>query len=193
MTAAQTTTRYTPEDLLAMPKEAGRFELVDGRLLEKAVSKFSDYVAGQILFLLQTWCWQTRLGIAVPEAWIQCFPRQEEMVRIPDVLYISHERRADDSPQIHGMFRVAPDLAIEVLSPSNVMIDMDVKREDYFAAGVRQVWIVNPDVRTVTMYHQDGRVTLLHEHDDLIGDDDLLPGFRCKVADFFALPVPKQD
>jgi len=191
MTAAPTTPRYTPEDLLKMPKEAGQFELVNGQLLEKPVSAISQVIGTLVAHFLNVWAGKTGAGLAISEADFRCFA-DEGTVRKPDVAFLSSDRLSRLKIG-HGFFRVAPDLAIEVLSPSNSAIDIEVKRDEYFSADVRQVWIVNPDAKSVTIHRPDGSAKVLHEKDELVGDDDLLPGFRCKVADVFTIPAAKQN
>ncbi|MDQ3803002.1 MAG: Uma2 family endonuclease [Acidobacteriota bacterium] len=78
----------------------------------------------------------------------------------------------------------APDLAVEVLSKSNAVAEIDEKIELYFAAGARQVWIVNPKRRTVAVYRSPIEVRILVEHDALEGGD-VLPGFSLKLSELF--------
>jgi hypothetical protein len=80
---------------------------------------------------------------------------------------------------------LVPDLAVEVLSPSNTEAEMARKRQEYFAAGVRLVWMVDPDARTVTVYTAPDQSTVLGEVDTLSGDP-VLPGFTLPLRDLFA-------
>jgi Uma2 family endonuclease len=80
---------------------------------------------------------------------------------------------------------LAPDLAVEVLSESNTAAEMARKREEYFAAGVRLVWLVDPRSRTVTVHDAEGRSTTLDETATLDGGA-VLPGFAMPLRDLFA-------
>jgi Uma2 family endonuclease len=83
-----------------------------------------------------------------------------------------------------GFIKVPPDLAVEVLSPNDLAYEVDRKVAEYFSAGVRLIWIVNPETRSVTIYRPDGTASKLNDRDTLEGED-VLPGFRCPVRDFF--------
>jgi Uma2 family endonuclease len=73
---------------------------------------------------------------------------------------------------------------VEVLSPNDIAYEVDAKVREYLAAGVRLVWVINPDGRTVTIHRPQGPGTVLHEQDELAGET-VLPGFRCRIADLF--------
>ena len=81
---------------------------------------------------------------------------------------------------------VSPDLAVEVLSPSNTAAEMARKRADYFAGGTRLVWMVDPPARTIAVYVPDGAAPVVYGTGDVIGGDEVLPGFTMAVADAFA-------
>lgn len=109
--------------------------------------------------------------------------RDPDSVRGPDVLFVSRQRwpqeRAPD-----GFLEVAPDLAVEVLSPHDVWKDVLEKTSEYFDAGVREVWVVDPDLRTVQVFRPDAPPRKLTSS-DIIESADVLPGFSCPVAEFF--------
>ena len=83
-----------------------------------------------------------------------------------------------------GCFDGAPDLAVEVLSPDDRLIDVESKIRDYFDAGCRQVWVIAPKVDTVSIYRSRKDIQILTEQDTLLGKDFLL-GFECSMADLF--------
>jgi Uma2 family endonuclease len=80
---------------------------------------------------------------------------------------------------------IPADLVVEVLSPNDHIYDVNKKVELYLACGFRLVWVVDPEVRIVYVHRADGSVTKLHENDEITGEG-ALPGFRLKVAEFFA-------
>lgn len=105
--------------------------------------------------------------------------RGPDSVRGPDVAFWSKER-VREVPV--GYFELAPDLAVDVLSPSNTSKQIRAKLREYFAKGVRMVWVVAPEDRTVTIYRSADEGRVLHES-ALDDGDDVLPGFQCRVND----------
>ena len=80
------------------------------------------------------------------------------------------------------------DLAIEVISPNDIYMKVMSKMEDYFAAGVRQVWLVDPEYHRVSIYRSPTDVAILTEEQELVSED-LLPGFRCRLSEIFKTPA----
>ncbi len=179
---------YTPEDLLTMP-DGDRYELIDGQLVERTMSTLASYVAGQVLWLLQSFCARNRLGWVFPEGiTYQCFPAAPGQVRKADTSFIRLDRLSAAQATEEGHCPIAPDLAVEVLSPNDLAYEIDRKVREFLAAGVKLVWVVNPEVRTVQVHRPEGAGAILHEQDELSGED-VLPGFRCRVGEFFILPT----
>jgi Uma2 family endonuclease len=87
-----------------------------------------------------------------------------------------------------GYIRISPDLAVEVLSPNDLAYEVDQKVEEYFSVGVRLIWVINPEKRTVIVYRPDGTATKLSEKDTLEGEE-VLPGFSCSISAFFPDPT----
>ena len=105
-------------------------------------------------------------------------------VRAPDVAFVSRSRLP--SPEESVSFgRLAPDLAVEVLSPSNTATAILDKVEDYLEAGTRLVWVVEPHRRSVTVYRSRNEIRLLGQGDELDGYD-VLPGFSLQISEVFA-------
>ncbi|MBI1760616.1 MAG: Uma2 family endonuclease [Acidobacteria bacterium] len=102
--------------------------------------------------------------------------------RLPDLAFLAKERiPAEGVP--FGKWDIAPDLAVEVISPNDIYTNVKTKLSDYFNAGVREVWIVEPETKLVTIYQSLTRDRILSEDDQLTSD--LLPGFTCRVGDLF--------
>lgn len=102
-----------------------------------------------------------------------------------DAAFVSNERLATVET-FEKFFPFAPDLAVEVLSPSNTVQEIDEKVNFYFAAGSRAVWVFNPKRRTVAAYRSPFDVKILSEQDALEGGD-VLPGFRLDLSKLFAV------
>jgi len=107
-----------------------------------------------------------------------------DTVRGPDVSYWSAERLPLDQEPV-GYPAMAPDLSVEVLSPSNRGPVIRAKMQEYFARGVRMVWVVDPDDHTVTVYRSPDEGRIFHENATLSGEE-VLPGFSCRVAELFS-------
>lgn len=178
-------TAITPEDLLSMA-DGKDFELVGGELVERNMGWKSSYIGGRLHRWLGNYSEEKGLGRVAPaDASYQCFAHTPEKVRRPDVSFLSFER-LPLGREPEGHCPVAPDLAAEVVSPNDLYYEVEEKVAEYIAAGVRLVWVVNPATRSVRVHRSDGTVTDLEEADELSGED-VIPGFRCRVADLFAV------
>jgi Uma2 family endonuclease len=175
----------TVEEFLVAELPEGKSELVRGevRLTPPAGAPHGGATAN-LVFSLTAYVRQHRLGAvfggAVGYELIQ-FPHT---VRVPDASFV----RADRLPAgglRPGLFTFAPDLAIEVLSPSERASEIEEKLYDYITAGTALVWIADPVRRTIMTVSSDAPVRLLSEGDALDGGT-VIPGFSCPVADVFA-------
>ena len=101
------------------------------------------------------------------------------MVRKPDVSFIRKGRLPGDAiPK--GWVKIAPDLAVEVISPNDTAEDLEEKLEDYQKAGVPLVWVIYPERRMARVFRQGSPPVVLGEDDELSGED-VIPGFRCPL------------
>ena len=108
-----------------------------------------------------------------------------ETVRNPDVAFVTanHLKNIDiDRSPVGG----APALAVEVISPGDLVSELNQKLEEYLRAGVKIVWVIDPQQRIVWVHHPDGMSWRLHETDEISGEE-VIPGFRCSVGAFFPL------
>ena len=173
----------TPDDLLGMD---GLYELVDGELREKPMAFESGDVTAAISSGLFVYVKANGLGKVVSEVTFRCFPDKPAQVRRPDVAFVAAARLAGVPRR--GHVPVRPDLAVEVTSPDDKVLDLEDKLADYQSAGVPLVWVFNPELRTVRVYRPDGSSRLLHESDTLDGGD-VLPGFAAVVRDLLPAAV----
>lgn len=181
--ATENQTRYTPEDLLAMP-EGKNYELVDGRLVERNMGAESSWIGGNLYFALRSCCKDPGVGWVWPaDNGYQCFPHAPKRVRRPDVSFLRAGRLpGGELPK--GHVRIAPDLAVEVVSPPDLASEIEEKIDDYQKAGVPLIWVIYPESRTVFIRRANGTVTQLHQDDELTGEE-IIPGFRCVVRSLF--------
>lgn len=178
-----TTHTYTPADLLRLP-DGDRFELVNGQLVEKRMGGKSSWVGGEIFGELRNYA-RRHGGWAFPsDASFQCFPFEPGMVRRPDAAYVAAGRfENDEIPD--GHIAIPPDLAVEVVSPHDVYTRVEDKVGEYLQAGVRVVWILNPENRSVRVFEESANRSVQFGPDDELSAEDVLPGFRCRIADLF--------
>lgn len=183
---AATPTFTTPEGMSSLPDDGRTYELVNGELVEKSMSDLSQIVANNLMEELVVWSRRTGAGRSLVEASFRCFPHAPDMVRRPDVCFLSAVQLAG-YPWGQGHFTVAPELAVEVVSPNDEVYELDQKIRDYFQAGVRLVWIVNPELQIVRIHRAPGNVSELVD-DAVLDGENVLPGFRCSLPVLFARP-----
>jgi Uma2 family endonuclease len=189
MTTAAAKTVFTPDDLLRM-SDAVNYELVDGSLVERQMGAESSAIAGAILSLLLVFVKSKRAGhVFTSECSYQCFADDPNKLRRADVSFIRMGRLPDEQVP-KGQVRIAPDLAVEVLSPGDLAYEVEEKVAEYLAAGVKLVWVVSPNTRSVRIHRardaKQGAVSALSESDRISGEE-VLPGFECAVAEFFQI------
>lgn len=176
------TKQITGEELAAM-EDIGPCELVAGRIVPMVPPGFEH---GEVEFTIgseiRTFARAHNLGrVSGGEAGIYT-SRNPDTVRGAAVIFISHERYAQKKSS--SFLDVAPDLVVEVLSPSNSLSETMQKLREYFAIGVRLVWVVDPPVQSVYAYRALTDVREFRGDDDLPGDD-VLPGFTINVKQLF--------
>ncbi|MCL4303305.1 MAG: Uma2 family endonuclease [Anaerolineae bacterium] len=172
----------TGEELFAMG-DIGPCELIDGRIvLMTPAGGEHGLVEFNLGSELRSFVRQHTLGWVMGGEVGVYTRRNPDRVRGADVVFISKER-LPDRPQ--GFLEVAPELIVEIISPTDRWQDMHEKLEEYFAIGVQQVWIVEPPTRTVRVYHSATEMYKLTESDILAGEGPLA-GFALAVAEIFA-------
>ena len=181
---ARQSTPLTIDDLYAMPEDEWKYELQAGVLIAEPVPGYRHgRVAFRVAELLGAHVRKLRLGIVATNDSGFILSRSPDTVRGPDVSFVSRER-FESVGDLVTAFPGAPDLAIEVLSPSNTPAGIHAKVADYLAAGARAVWVVDGETKTVVAYR-----SLLSPRTLLPGDvlegEDVVPGFRVDVATIF--------
>lgn len=181
----------TPDELLAMPG-GKHYELVDSIPVEKTRSLLSSRVATKVCWILDASCTGKDLGwILGPTCGYRCFPWKPGKVRRPDASFIARDRLPSAEHWSDGYVPIPPDLAAEITSPSDELYDLELKVEEYLRAGVRLVWVIHPEIRTIQVIRADGSGLRLRAGGELSGED-VLPGFRCPVAALFPPAGPQE-
>lgn len=158
-------------------------ELANGTLVEKAMGQLESELGGLLIHYLYLYLASHDLGrVFGADA-----PHElkKRLIRMPDVAFVSHGRIPSGPARKKAVASWAPDLAVEILSKGNTPSEMELKRREYFEAGVRLVWIVDPRKRTVDVYTSADSHATVNETGVLDGGD-VLPGFKLKLRDWFA-------
>ncbi len=173
----------TAEQLLQTPG-LGRCELLRGELvLMSPAGSEHGGIAANVAAALVAFVKKNRLGrVFGAETGFQ-IAHDPDTVRAPDAAFVRAERIG--SALGRGFFQGAPDLAVEVVSPGDRASEVLAKVQDWLDAGSRQVWVIDPQTRTVTVYRSRREISVL-EASETLSAEDLLPEFRFPVAELFA-------
>lgn len=184
MTRAAAAPPLSEPELIRLAELPG-VEYAGGRVVEKTMSMDSARVEARVSRLLSETSDAAGDAVVFSQSLnYRCFADEPAKFRKPDVSVIRADRLKGTHPD-DGFVHFPADLVVEVLSPTDLAVDVAAKVEEYLTNGFPLVWIVNPTTRTVTVHRADGSVALLHEADEITGER-ALPTFRCKVGQFFA-------
>lgn len=176
----RTFTPVSADELQQMGSDR-RLELVCGELTEMTpVGGPHSELTALLCSWLVPFVRKNKLGAVGTERGF-ILSRDPDTVRAPDVHFISRQRIAGRE---EGFFLGAPDLAVEVVSPSDRASDVQARIRDYLAAGTRLVWLVDPQNETVTVYHPAGDARIRSGEQPVEGED-VLPGFSFRPTDVF--------
>lgn len=174
----------TADELWKMPRQGMRCELVRGELrtISPAGGKHG-FIAIKIGTYLNQFVAHHDLGCVLGAETGFRIANNPDTVCAPDAAYVSHAR-IPKAGIPDAYWPGAPDLAIEVVSPSDTVNEVDEKVAERLAADTRQVWLIKTKSRTVVIHSAQNAVRTLTEHEEIDGGD-VLPGFRCRVANVF--------
>jgi Uma2 family endonuclease len=162
------------------------FEIIDGVRVEKFVSAENVYLANELSYHISSFARPRNLGRSMVEILFELPLPDRSRVRRPDLAYVSFERwpQGRPLPSPGNYWPVAPDLAVEFISPSEYGDEIIEKVREYLEAGVRCVWVIHTRHRYVMEFESLSRVRGLTDADELDGKD-VLPGFRIPVSSLF--------
>ena len=173
----------TESDVLEIENRENRLcELIDGVLVEKARGFRESLLACALIEFMRAFVKPQNPGLV---AGSDGMIRISGQVRIPDVSFVSWSRLKDSRVPNESIPDLAPDLAVEVLSTSNTAAEMDRKRRDYFSAGVRLVWMIDPESRTVDVFTAVDQSIQL-DQDSILDGGQVLSGFALPLRQLFA-------
>jgi Uma2 family endonuclease len=179
-----TQTHTTADELLTLPDDGSRYELIRGELRRMPPAGIEHgAIAINIGVAVGQFVKTHGLGVVFGAETGFKLASDPDTVRAPDLAFVRRERIPQEGiPQ--GFWSGAPDLAVEVVSPSDTYTAVEEKVREWLDAGTRLVLVVNPRTRTVTVYASQTQVTRLIES-DLLSGGEVLPGFSCRVAELF--------
>jgi Uma2 family endonuclease len=179
-------------DFVHRPENRERvFELERGEIVEMSrPGKLHGFVCGNVARILGNFAFQRGKGYVCTNDTGVVVDRDPDTVRGPDVMFF--EDSASSIDDLETKFGTKPArLAVEVLSPNDKPGKLNQRLRELFAFGTPLIWVIDPEIRALTIY-QPGRgrrieQTTLEESEEITGED-ILPDFKCKVAEFFAMP-----
>lgn len=179
------TRKITVDEFWEMASDPGhRYELVDGQLVDMDGAPRHGRMTRHVYTLIAGHI--TREGLRMDAGVTTGFAMGGHTLRFPDVHVTRWERMAEYDEDAGGWPRFAPDVAIEVVSPSNTSSELALKAREYFVNGAAAMWIVDPDPRAVTI-RRPGAADVVFGSDDVMTGEPEIPGFSCAVADIFAV------
>jgi Uma2 family endonuclease len=181
MTQVSTTKKLTLEEFLKLPEGDVNYEFVDGYAVAKESPKYFHSTLQLTLgLLLRVWCkGKGRVG----SEWAIILKRKgEDWAPVPDLTYISYER-LPKKWKLNAACPIPPELVIEIISPDQTRKEFDEKAQDYFAAGVSRVWIVDPEVMNIKVFFSADSSQVYT--DNMLILDALLPGLELTVRQVF--------
>ena len=172
-----TTRTWTDEELMALPEDGFKRELVGGEIQVNPAGSPHGLVGLRLGSRLLAFVEAAGLGLVFDSSTGWRLPNGN--LRVPDLSFVSRQRL----PALHeGFLRVPPDLAVEILSPGDSLPRMDEKIAEYATAGVRLTWVIDVRRRRASAYRSLAEWTPIGEFGELDGED-VVPGFRCRLAD----------
>jgi Uma2 family endonuclease len=178
------TKHLTADELLAMPDDGYRYELVKGELIRMSPTGHEHgIVAMNIGAALHQYVMNHDLGVVYAAETGFKIEQNPDTVRAPDVAYVQKER-IERVPPTSSFCVGPPDFAVEVTSPSDRLSEVEGKVKEWLAAGTLMVWVVSPALRTVTIYRSLTDVVTLTEK-NVADASDVIPGFQISLAQVF--------
>jgi Uma2 family endonuclease len=177
--------QVTADELLRMPDDGFRYELVQGELRRMTpAGNEHGRVAMNIGISLGSYVKTHDLGTVYAAETGFRLAEDPDTVRAPDVAFVSRTR-VEAVGKVEGFWPEAPDLAVEVVSPGDSYTEVEEKVFDWLEAGTKMVVVINPRQRSATVYKSPSDITALAEADVLAGGD-IVPGFELAVREIFA-------
>lgn len=175
---------WTDEEFMALPDSGDCYELVDGQLVVKSKAGMDHgWLSAYLCGALARYARLKKLGVVCDSS--TAFTMKTGNKRSPDVSFVAKDRLKGLKKLPKGFFQGAPDLAVEIISPSNTFDEIHTKIVEYFDSGSKLVWVIHPDEESVLVYHKPQPDKLLQRFDSLDGET-IIPGFTVPLTELFA-------
>ncbi len=177
--------QWTEEELQALPKDGYDYELVDGELVMSPKNNFEhESICARLFLALASFNCAHHLGTVLGSN-LGCWMHNRNC-RAPDISFISKQRlqQLGFKTSTRKFLPGAPDLAVEIISPSNTRAEIDSRLKDFFASGTQLAWIVHPDEQFVEVCHSPTDREILGPG-AILGGETLLPGLRVPLDELF--------
>jgi Uma2 family endonuclease len=175
---------WTDEEFMALPNNGHRYELVNGELIDMGNSGAKHgYVAIVLSSALFAVVFSKKLGAMFDSS--TAFKMKSGNKRSPDISFVAKERLQGLEELPDGFLDGAPDLAVEILSPTNTVEEIHDKLVEYFENGTRLVWIIHPNEHYILVYRRAKEPELLLKSTDFLDGEEVVAGFSFPVADLF--------
>lgn len=183
MVAKMTRSGWTEEQLMALPDIGHKYELIEGRLAAATAGAYHADLGTRIGAAVMGFALHGRLG------WVLAantgFWMRSGNLRCPDVSVVLRSRFPGQKRITMKFVQGAPDLAVEIVSPSDTMDAMHDRVVEYFDNGTRLAWVIDPAAETALVYRDDARPSGLITVDGVLNGDPILPGFTYAMRDLF--------
>lgn len=175
---------WTDAEFMALNRDGHRYEIVNGELIDMGNSGAKHgYVCSVLMILLGGYVHIEKLGAMFDSS--TAFKMKSGNKRSPDVSFMAKERLQGLDELPDGFLEGAPDLAVEILSPSNTVEEIHNKLVEYFDNGSRLVWVINPKEKYVLVYRSSEEPDRLLKSIDSLDGEEIVPGFSLAIAELF--------
>ncbi|MFM9266594.1 Uma2 family endonuclease [Tychonema sp. BBK16] len=175
---------WTDAEFMALSRDGHRYEIVNGELIDMGNSGAKHgYVCSVLMILLGGYVHIQKLGAMFDSS--TAFKMKSGNKRSPDVSFMAKERLQGLDELPDGFLEGAPDLAVEILSPSNTVEEIHNKLVEYFDNGSRLVWVINPKEKYVLVYRSSQEPDRLLKSIDSLDGEEVVPGFSLAIAELF--------
>ncbi len=175
---------WTDAEFMALSRDGHRYELVNGELVDMGNSGAKHGYVAILLSAALFHCVSTqKLGALMDSG--TAFVMKSGNKRSPDISFVAKERLQGLDELPDGFLEGAPDLAIEILSPSNTVEEIHDKLVEYFESGARLVWVIHPKEHYVLVYRSSTQPDRLLKSTDMLDGEDIIPGFMLPVSNLF--------
>lgn len=173
---------WTEKELMSLPENGYKHELINGELVMVPAGMEHENIVIKLSAALERFVSERKLGAIFGSN--AGYRMKSDNLRSPDVSFISKKRLQGFKRPPKGFFKGSPDLAVEILSPSDTMENLHEKIVEYFENDTKLVWVINPEEQVILVYHSP-RPDKLLAGNDILNGEDIFTGFTLPVSELF--------